>query len=159
MPHCAVWIYKAAEKISIYPLWSAVCCRYLCTEFDWKAADSALWWKFTLVHSKSRGCVRSVLSNRELLVLERIKFAPPLCAQKILKASIVATLITQWRRIFTSPSVPNVLMWEHCNTHHFNCAPLWSTVTPQWGDSELSMRLLSHPVCMFSSDYGPSFVL
>ena len=61
MRHCGDRIYKAIERISIYPLCGAVCCRYLCTGFDWKAGDSALWWKFTLVHSKSRGCVRDPL--------------------------------------------------------------------------------------------------
>lgn len=35
--HCAVWIYKAIEKISIYPLRRAVCCRYLCTgSAEWR---------------------------------------------------------------------------------------------------------------------------
>lgn len=28
MSHCAGWIYKAIEKISIYPLRGSVCCRY-----------------------------------------------------------------------------------------------------------------------------------
>lgn len=42
---------------------SAVCCRYLCVQnsIEKRPHDSALWWKFTLVHSKAHASVGNVV--------------------------------------------------------------------------------------------------